>query len=147
MSNYRLIDWICSPDNTGPTLPPVPAGSGVSDQVLGHTRWNWQTDLDSGARKALPLWHHEADRHWYCRHKENTCCDEGKDEAGTLYICRKQRVHQSGSGSETSRNAAGLLPAGSWAWLVSGWEWFFPSHLLTVVVVSHCFCLCKVGSS
>lgn len=36
----------------------------------------------------------------------------------TMYICRKQRVHQSGGGSQTSGDAAGLLPVGSRAWWV-----------------------------
>lgn len=84
------------------------------------------------------------------------------DEA-TMFICRKQRVHQSRGGSQTSGDAAGLLPAGSWArwvdcqaeadqprWQHLFWglpEWHFPSHQLTITVVSHCFCICKVGNS
>lgn len=123
-SSYNLMDWICFSDFSGPALLPVPPGSGVSDQVLGHTRRNWQKDLDSGARKTLPVWHHEADCH---RYRTQDVCDaheiviRGMGPVFVeikLFICRKQRVHQSGGGSQTSGDASRVFPVGSRAWWV-----------------------------
>lgn len=116
------MDWICSSDYSGPALRSVPTGSGVSDQVLGHSGWNWQKDLDSGTREALQVRHHETHCYWYHRfvygHCDSRCETCFWWNYHVLYICREKRVHQSGGGSQTSRDAAGLLPAGSCAWLV-----------------------------
>lgn len=57
--------YLCLLEYSGTALQPVPAGFGVSDQVLGHLGWNWQQDLDSGARKTQSVRHNEADRHRY----------------------------------------------------------------------------------
>lgn len=124
LSSFSLLtEWICSSDYPGSTLWSVPTGSGVSDQVLGHTGWNWQKDMDSGAREALPVRHHEAHRHRYRTHGDvydmimaaQIRSMKPVSVETVICICRKQCVHQSGGRSQTSRDAAGLLPAGSWA--------------------------------
>lgn len=162
-----LMDWICSSDYSGPALWPVPSGPGVPDQVLGHSGRNWQKNLDFGAREALQVRHHETHRNWYptfvyMKMAQVIWGVKPVFDDTTMYICRKQRVHQSRGGSQASGDAAGLLPAGSRAWWVEcqaeadqpRWqhlfwgllpEWHFSTHQLTITVVSHCFCICKVG--
>lgn len=51
-----------------------------------------------------------------------------------MCICRQQCVHQSGGGSQTSGDAAGLLPVGSRAW------WVEPQKIIWQISLGDNFC-------